>query len=220
MRSRLGRNALVAASVAVVCAAFFASLPALLDGSDPLPDRADAIFVFPGEAPERQRCAAELYRRGIAPRLMLSGGVVRAELAALGQPLTEGEIGARLLELAGVPRDAIILVPEGTSTWEDAWVLRRWAQESGARRIVAVTSPLHARRARRSLEIALAPLGIDVRLVACGQRLSTTRAWWLEERPLIAVVNEAAKTLLYAVRYFAPAAFGRAVGPQNPAAMP
>ena len=56
--------------------------------SDPLPARADAIYVFPGEIPSRPLCAAELWRRGVAPRIVFSGGSLDRSLAAVGQPMT------------------------------------------------------------------------------------------------------------------------------------
>jgi uncharacterized SAM-binding protein YcdF (DUF218 family) len=210
MPTRLGNRAVMVAAAVVACGALGAALPSWLAVSDPLPARADAIFVFAGEAPERQRCAAELYRTGVAPRLVFSGGVVRGELLALGQPLTEAEVGARVAQSAGVPRDAMTVLPEGTSTWEDGLVLRRWVRDSGAREVVAVTSPLHSRRARRTLRLLLEPLGVNVHVLACGPRLAPTSGWWLDERPLIAVSNEALKMLLYGARHFAPAALGAA----------
>jgi len=220
MPARLGRVALALASVAIVCGVAFASLPSLLTVSDQLPASADAIFVFPGDAPERQRCAAELYRRGLAPVVVFSGGVVRGEVAALGQPLTEAEIGARVARDAGIPEAAMVVLPRGTSTWEDAETLRDWVAATGARRVVAVTSALHSRRARRSAQIALESLATDFRLLACGPRLAPTSGWWLEERPLVMVTNEALKLALYGVRHFAPHLLGGAPHGRSPAGTP
>lgn len=193
---------------AAVLAALVAALPTLLAASDPLPPRADAIFVFPGEVPERARCAAELYRRGLAPLVVFSGASVRPELASLGSSLPDAAVGALVAREAGVPTHAEVVLPEGTSTWEDAKALGRWAADHGARIVIAVTSPLHVRRARRSLRLALEPSGTEVRVLGCGSRYPLGTTWFVEERPLIAVTNEALKLLLYAVRYFGPAALG------------
>lgn len=217
---RLARIALVALALLAAIGALVPFLPSLLDVTDPVPASADAIFVFAGDVPERSRCAAELYRRGVASRVVFSGGVVRPEVAAVGQPLTEAALNARIARDAGVPESAVIVIPEGTSTWEDAEVLRRWSATSGAKRIVAVTSPLHARRARRTLRAVLGGDGIDVALVACGRRLGPASGWWWEERSLIAVSNEVLKLGLYAVRYFLPAAIGRSPAATTPAEVP
>ena len=186
----------------------FAALPSFLLVSDPPPPRADALYVLPGELPDRPRCAAELYRRGFAPVVLFTGGTVRPEVAAVGQPLPEAALSARVAADAGVPPEAEVVVAEATSTWEDAAAVRRWAERSGARSIVAVTSPLHSRRARRSLRLALDPIGARVTLIACGSRLPPFSPWWLEEKPLIAVTNEALKLAHYGVRYFVPAELG------------
>jgi len=182
----------------------FLSLPTLMTVSDPLPARADAIYVFPGEIPSRPLCAAELWRRGVAPRIVFTGGSLDHSLAAVGQPMTDAEVGARIARAAGVPEAVEFIVPEGTSTWEDARALADWAEAHEAREIVAVTSPLHSRRARRSLRIALGAAGARVALLACGPRTSGP-AWWWDEHSLIAVFVEAAKTILYELRYFLPA---------------
>jgi len=220
MPTRLARSALGLAALLVLLAVLGAYLPSFLAVSDPLPASADAIFVFAGDVPERSRCAAELYRRGLAPVLVFSGEVVRPELAAVGQPLTEAALNARVARDAGVPEQAEIVLPTGTSTWEDGEVLRRWSQSVGARRLVAVTSPLHARRARRTLRILFAGSDVDVALVACGERLGPTSGWWREERSLVAVTNEALKLALYGIRYFAPAALGLAGASPTPREVP
>jgi uncharacterized SAM-binding protein YcdF (DUF218 family) len=220
MPRRLARRTLVLGALVLGCGSLIAALPMLLVVSDPLPASADAIFVFAGDVPERPRCAAELYRRGLAPVMVFSGGVVRPELAAAGRPLSEAELDALVARGAGVPAEAEVVISAGTSTWEDAIVLRDWMAAAGARRVVAVTSALHARRARRTLRIVLGPAGGDVTLVACGPRLGIASAWWLEERALVAVANEALKLALYGVRYFAPHALGLRSVPARPGEVP
>jgi len=180
--------------------------PRLLEASDPLPERADAIFVFAGQVPDRAECASELYRRGIAPIVILTGESIRPELAAAGVPLSDAELNARIVTQAGVPASAQRVIPLGTSTWEEAGVLRRWVSEHGAHSVVAVTSPTHSRRARASLRIALEPLGVDVHMSPCGARYDLRSRWWLEERPLVNVTDETLKLGLYLVRYFVPSA--------------
>jgi len=61
------------AGIAVVLAAGVATLllaGRLLVVSDPLPPRADAIVVLAGSIPDRVLEAADLYRTGIAPRII------------------------------------------------------------------------------------------------------------------------------------------------------
>ena len=216
MARRLLHRLVRLAMVIVPFAAGLAVLPRLLTVSDPLPSRADAIFVFAGDLPERARCAAELYRRGLAPLVVFSGAGIRPELVAVGRPLSDAAVGALVATAAGVPPAAERVIPLGTSTWEDAGVLRRWMQSAGARSVIAVTSPLHSRRARRSIRLALEPIGAEPSLIACGPRLPIGSAWWFAERPLIAVFTESAKLALYALRYFLPTSLGLSPPPGAP----
>jgi uncharacterized SAM-binding protein YcdF (DUF218 family) len=201
---------------AALLAAMFLSLPHWLEASDPLPARADAIFVFAGQVPDRARCAAELYAKHIAPVIILTGGSVKPELAAAGVPLSDAALNAKLVTDAGVPPAAQHVIPAGTSTWEEAGVLRDWAALSGARNVVAVTSPTHSRRAREALRLALSPLGTQVSVSVCGERYGLASRWWLEERPLVNVTDEALKLCLYIVRYFVPTALHLRPPPSAP----
>lgn len=181
-------------------------VPASLTIWSASPSAADAIFVFPGQVPERARCGAELYRAGVAPRVVFSGEQIAAELEAIGQPIDDATLNARIASAAGVPSNAEVILPAGSSTWEDALVLGRWMEASGARTVVAVTSPTHARRALYSLRLALGPLARGVSVSPCGDRYGWL--WWTTERSLVRVTLEALKFLFYSVRHFLPAALG------------
>ena len=195
-------------------------LPLLLDATDPLPAQADAMFVFAGDVPARPRCAAELYAKGVAPRVVFGGGRIAPELEAVERPMTDAAVDATIAMQAGVPIDATVVLPEGTSTWGDAGVLRRWAEKEAARSVVAVTSPLHSRRARMTLDLVTRATGIRIAVVTCGEPLSPGSLWWLDERPLVQVSNEALKLGLYVVRYLVPARLGLRPPPGDAAAPP
>lgn len=206
----------------LLVAALVPWLPSLLTATDPLPPRADAIFVFAGDVPDRPRCAAELHARGVAPRVVFGGGRTLAELIAVDRPMTDAAVNATIAMQAGLPIEAAVVLPEGTSTWEDAGVLRGWAEKNGARTIVAVTSPIHSRRARLTLALVARAGGFAVAVHACGEPLPPGSLWWLEERPLVQVVSETLKLVLYTTRYFVPAwtglgpVPGEATGSQAP----
>ena len=195
-------------------------LPLLLDATDPLPAQADAMFVFAGDVPARPRCAAELYAKGVAPRVVFGGGRIAPELEAVERPMTDAAVDATIAMQAGVPIDATVVLPEGTSTWEDAGVRGRWAEKGAARSVVAVTSPLHSRRARMTLDLVTRATGIRIAVVTCGEPLSPGSLWWLDERPLVQVSNEALKLGLYVVRYLVPARLGLRPPPGDAAAPP
>lgn len=186
-------------------------LPRLLAASDPLPPHADAIFVFPGDVPDRARCAAELYARGVAPVVVFGGSRVAPELVAVDRPMTDAAVNASIAMQSGLPIEAAVVLPEGTSTWEDSGVLRRWAVKKGARSIVAVTSSAHSRRVHLVLGLVAGAVPLDIAVYSCAQPLEPASLWWLEEHPLTQVSNETLKIGLYLARYLVPAWLG--VGP-------
>jgi hypothetical protein len=192
-------------------------LPRLLSATDPLPAHADALYVFAGDVPDRPRCAAELYAKGVAPRVVFGGSRIAPELAAVERPMTDAAVNATIAMQAGLPIEAAVVLPEGTSTWEDAGVLRRWAEREDVRSMVAVTSPLHSRRARMTLDLVERASGVEVAVVTCSEPLSPGSLWWLDERPLVQVANETLKLGLYLVRYVLPARIGLRAPPGDPA---
>lgn len=81
--------------------------------------------------------AADLFRRGLAPRVVVTGGVGE------GDSLSEATVGRRyLLEVAGLPADAVTAEAAGRTS--DA-SLRAVARElpAGHRRIILVSDGFH-----------------------------------------------------------------------------
>lgn len=205
---RRWRRLLVLASTlfCVVLAAWLLRAPILtevarfLSVRDPL-RRADAIFVFGGDPDIRPYAGAALYRRGLAP-LVLVPGMETGRLAAQGLIPTQTELFQRVLRKEGVPGSAIMVLemPGGTSsTTEDAEVLRAWALRTGARRIIAVTTTYHTRRARYALRRALKGMGVQVMMDGAPARGFTERDWWQAESGLTTYVNEYIKLVRYEV---------------------
>ncbi len=94
-------------------------------------------------AGDRVLYAAELYKQGKAPVLLLSGGNISWYNSRTTTPAYEM---ARLLELTGVPGDALWMQPESQNTREDALFCSRILKEKGVRRVLLVTSAQHMPR--------------------------------------------------------------------------
>jgi uncharacterized SAM-binding protein YcdF (DUF218 family) len=105
--------------------------------------RADAIAVFGGDY-ERTLAAARLYQQNMAPQVWHTGW----EHDNLPRDGVIAEANQTLLDT--VPEHALYLV-ETSSTWEDAQVIARLAEEHNTRSILVVTSSFHSRRALCSL---------------------------------------------------------------------
>src|SRR5205823_5414122 len=152
MRAALG----VAVALAAVGAAALLAAGRMLVVADPLPPRADAIVILGGSIPDRTLAAADLYRAGLAPRVVVTREVARTGQAALdarGVRLPEDdELTVMALRGLGVPSRAIVVLRRrGISTDSEARTIARWACTHRLRRVVVVTSRAHSPQQRREL---------------------------------------------------------------------
>jgi uncharacterized SAM-binding protein YcdF (DUF218 family) len=119
---------------------------------------ADAIVVLgcssPARLARRIERGIELFRRGAAPLLLLSGGGLGTE--------PEAEVMRRLALASGVPEAALLLEPHSRNTWENAEESARLLRRRGLRRVVLVSDRAHLPRA--ALLFRLAGLDIGGRL--------------------------------------------------------
>ena len=95
------------------------------------------------EAGNRVLYAAHLYREGRAPRVVCTRNVGTGGFAL--QP--ESKDMKELLEMLGVPADAIITEVRSGSTHEHGTNLRALLEERNFRRVLLVTSAMHMPRA-------------------------------------------------------------------------
>lgn len=164
--------------------------------------RADGIFILSGNVVWRAPLAAKLYREGRAPRLLVTGGYYSDYFLVLtGEQLTDAEVVARVLARLGVPRPAMTLVKGGTSTYEEALILRRQVEALGLRSVIVVTSNLHSRRARWVFRKVLDGRPVALTFVEADHAVFTPRDWWRHEEGLITVSNEYIKLLYYLLKY-------------------
>jgi uncharacterized SAM-binding protein YcdF (DUF218 family) len=84
--------------------------------------------------------AAELYRQGLAPYVLASGGPTHPET-------TEAAALARLLERDGVPRERVVLEDRSLNTIQNIRNSQAIMAEHGWHSAILVTEPFHIRRA-------------------------------------------------------------------------
>lgn len=174
---------------------------------EPEPGRGDALAVLAGSSAyeERAALAAELYRAGHAPVVLLTDDGQRG-----GWSSEEGrnpffvERAAAELRSRGVPPGAIRFVPGVVSgTHEEAGRLRAYAEGHGLRSLVVVTSAYQARRARRTFAKVFEGGGVALTFAAAppGAQTPGPAAWWLSARGWRMVAGEYVKTVYYLARY-------------------
>ena len=115
-------------------------------GMHQTPEQADVIVGFGNFNTNIARRAAELYRQGLAPVVLFTGGLGRNTEGLLPEP--EAVRFARVAMECGVPEKAILLEPESTNTAENILFTRRLLEERGIphERILGVHQPFMERR--------------------------------------------------------------------------
>ena len=122
----------------------------LAPGSNTTLDRFDAIIVLGNPADSdgnprptqlaRVTEAVHEYERGVAPRLILTGG-------AAANRFVEAQVMARTAEAQGVPPAAILLEPNARDTVQNACFSVRLMRQRGWNSAEIVSSPYHLARA-------------------------------------------------------------------------
>lgn len=145
-----------------------------------VPAQASAIIVLAGRY-ERSMHAADLYRAGHAPRVVLSEAVrekIWSQLEELGIRLPSvPEVHRRVLQAKGVPAERIEpLGRPALSTADEALAIAERFGQPGAS-VIVVTSPSHVMRARLIIERALE--GRGVKLMVCATPYEAfPDEWW------------------------------------------
>ena len=204
-RAGLRRAAYAALALLVLALAAYALRAPLLTGvarlltvRDPV-SRADLVLVLGGEVNTRPFHAAELYRRGVAPRVVL----VRERAGpAVRQGLLPGrtDVAVLILRRGGVPDSAIVVLePPGgaASTADEARALRGYLRATGLRRVAVVTNPYHSRRARIALRRGVRGLPAEILVMPVPAWGFTERDWWRSEDGLLAYFGEYVKLAVY-----------------------
>lgn len=109
--------------------------------------------------------AVALWRRGVAPRLVLTGGV------GTGDVMSEAAAGRRYVLRLGVPDSALVLEHDGRTTRASLYNAAQLLAAHGWRRVVLVSDPPHMLRvAILARRFGLEPLTSPTRLGPMGER--------------------------------------------------
>lgn len=190
--------ALIHMALLTMAVGFLAGAAAWLRASEE-PVQADVIVVLAGSV-ERAFYAADLYRQGFAPLVLVS----RPErergqrmLDELGIDLpAEEDVNIQVLQRKGVPHQHIRVVGAGSrSTFEEALAVRE-AIAGKRLRVMVVTSPYHVRRAGMIFRKILGDAPAELRVVGNPYE-NFPEKWWNDQNAARNVVLESAKLLYY-----------------------
>lgn len=158
---------------------------------------ADYLVVLGGSPEDRPFAAAELFGRGVAPKV-----IVFEYRPGLGGAPSQTELYERVLTLGGVTPEAIERAPGLVrSSWDEAQSLRRFLEGRRASRVIIVTSAEHTRRARWAFQQAMAGLDTDIRVAASRHEDFDEGNWWHNDEGVLLYVHEFLKFPFYLLRY-------------------
>lgn len=168
-------------------------------------ERADAIFVLGGSLTyiERTRKAAELFKKGIAPKIFLTndGGQGGWNQKEKRNPYFYESARWELMA-QGVPENAIEVLPEVVeSTHDEAILFEKILLERNLKSILLVTSAYHTRRTFSTFETVLRKknhsIEIGILSPPTGLQTPSTDYWWLRPRGWQFVAGEYLKIVYY-----------------------
>lgn len=170
----------------------------LTSRTEPL-EKADAIVLLMGDITDRTPIAAELWKRGSAPKIVLVNDEMD-ELQKIGLRPSNGKSTYEYLQYLGVPREAIIFNSESTvtSTIEEAQAMFGMLDKllPGARHLIICTSWYHSSRA--AWIIRRINLG---RYQISSFPSPEPKVWYGLERDFLSVFTEYLKWIYYLLHY-------------------
>ena len=161
-------------------------------------EQGDVVVVLGGGADSRPFAAAELYKRGYAP-VVLVADPSPGTLPAVRRPgRSEGQMAVDRLRRMGVPDSAIVRFGgEVTSTRDEAHGVRRWLEQHRVHRVVIPTDPFHTRRVRFIFERELKGLAVQITVICIPNQRYDPLEWWKSEEATRIFGREIVKLVFY-----------------------
>jgi uncharacterized SAM-binding protein YcdF (DUF218 family) len=168
--------------------------------SDPI-GHADAIVVLGGGLDTRPFVAAELWRKGLADKILISQGPAE-QADSMGRLSPHGEPTHEKLLKLGVPIGAIeTFGTENRSTRDEAVALRGWADRNAASAFIIPTEIFPARRVRWIFRREFLGAPVRVAVTALSPPGYNHTNWWKTENGQIAFRTELLKYIFYRLKY-------------------
>jgi uncharacterized SAM-binding protein YcdF (DUF218 family) len=193
--------------LAVVGAAvWFARIPLLRGAadlwiySDPVTP-ADAVIVLGGGLDVRPFAAADIYRKGLVNKVLLSN-VAEDRTVEIGALVGHTEANRQVLLRLGVPAGVIETFGTANKTTDDeALALREWAERHGVSTLIIPTEIFPARRVRFIFNRKFAENRIKIEVVSFDTPKYTREDWWKSGNGIISFQNEILKYIYYRIKY-------------------
>jgi len=165
-------------------------LPAVGSALDVAPaiSHADVIVVLGGGNGDRAEYAGQLYRRGLAPHVIATGGPVGTTSAATA------------LLPWGVPSNVVALANGTQNTYQDALATRHLMEVNHWQTALLVTDPYHMRRSVWTFRTAFAGTPLQIQPAPVVDGWFRANRWWTTEEGFAVVNEEYLKIAYYVLR--------------------
>ncbi|MEI8032533.1 MAG: YdcF family protein [Chlorobiaceae bacterium] len=180
----------------VISGLFFLSLGFLVSLHASKPEKADVIIVLGGDNGLRVRKGAELYNSGYASHVILTGIDER-----FYRPAHPNWRERRMMGF-GVPKNAIKVDTQSTTTWEEAVNSVDTMKKKGWRHAIIVSDPPHMFRLYQTWSKAFDGSELSFILVSTRPEWWHPMLWWENSKSYQFVINEVKKNLFYTVMYY------------------
>jgi len=168
--------------------------------SDPLTP-ADVVAVLGGALNERPFEAADIYKKGLANKIIVSQ-VAPERYSSLGGIPAHTELNRMVLLKLGVPEAAIGTFGQANGNTDDeAVALRAWAAEHRVSRIIIPAEIFFTRRVGWIFNREFAGSAVHLEIAAFEPSKYTRAEWWKSERGTIDFQNEFMKFLYYRFKF-------------------
>ena len=168
--------------------------------SDPI-SRADAIVVLSGGLATRPFEAAELWRRGLADKILISQPS-EERAVSIGAMPSHSELNREILLKLGVPGGVIeTFGTANKNTRDEAVALREWAERNAASAFIIPTEIFPARRVRWIFRREFFGTPVKIEVLSFDHPEVTRREWWKTEPGVVAFQNEVLKYIYYRLKY-------------------
>jgi uncharacterized SAM-binding protein YcdF (DUF218 family) len=159
------------------------------------------FLTLGGGLETRPFAAAELWRRGVADKILISQGS-EERAVSVGAIPSHNELNREILLKLGVPASAIETFGTASrNTRDEAVAIREWAERNVASVFIIPSEIFPARRVRWIFRHEFSGTGVIIEVPSVESQNYTRWDWWKTEHGVIAFQNEFMKYLYYRWQY-------------------
>ncbi len=193
---KMGSVPILLLLAAVALAGGFLGAGHFLEAPAQAPAKADLIAALGGDNGGRADKVLELYRKGFAPVVLLTGPDSHSKTRSAYL-----DFRARYLVQEGIPEKALLFDRKSRNSWEEAAGALRLMQERKLQRVLVVSDPPHLRRLAWVWGKAFEGSGKEFVLVPSEMDDWDAAHWWRTSPSAQFVFGEYIKIIYYLLQY-------------------